>query len=119
MIIVGLENLGLNSFSKINAISDIQNTNSNAVVEFKYNEDILKYCQQNNVKSAVEVTNIQEVVFANILDASFIIVSKELCLEAQKLADHYMYDAKILVEIASQDEISWAASNLIDGVILK
>ena len=66
---------------------------------------------------AISVENITEILYASALGASYIVVEKELAKTAQNLADNYLFDAKILVMIESEDEIEELALLGADGVI--
>jgi len=46
------------------------------------------------------------------------LVEKDLSCKAQKIADDYMYDSKVIVKINSTNELEWVVSNTIDGAIL-
>ena len=99
------------------SIEDISNTKPNSVVAFKYNIDIVNYCSLNNISSAVVISNIQEAIFSNSLNAKYIIVKNSIAKEIQKIAENYMFDAKIITIIKCDDEIENIALDGIDGVI--
>ena len=61
--------------------------------------------------------NITELIYASNLNASYIIVEKDLAHSAQNIANEYLFDAKILVSIQDENEIEEFALNSIDGVI--
>jgi len=52
------------------------------------------------------------------LNTTYILAEKELAKEAQKIADDYMFDAKVLLFDASEDDIEFCALNSIDGIVL-
>ena len=78
-----------------------------------------KYCFENEISFAVVVNSIKEAVYSSNLNTKYIITNKELSKELQKIADNYMYDAKILAIIESSDEFEEIAKAQIDGVIFK
>lgn len=112
-------NIGLEPFISIKNSIDIADTKANSIVRFQFDIELMKYCQENKINFAVEVSDLKEIVYSNLLDARFIIVTKDMAIEAQKIAENYMFDSKILVEIESEDEISWVVKTLVDGAILK
>ena len=57
-------------------------------------------------------------MYASSLNARYIIVDKEMAKTAQNIAENYLFDAKILVKIESEDEIEEIAILGIDGVLL-
>ena len=119
MIIIGDNLVPFEELNLINSIEDIQNTKANSTLLFFYNEELLKYCYENELFSAIVVKSIKEAIYSNSLNAKYIICEKKLAKKLQKIADNYMYDSKILAIIKSNDELENIAKNEIDGVIYK
>lgn len=119
MIIIGDKLIPFEELFKINSTNDIKNTKANSTVLFTYCDEISKYCFENEISFAVVVNSIKEAVYSSNLNAKYIIANKELSKELQKIADNYMYDAKILAIIESSDEFEEIAKAQIDGVIYK
>jgi len=120
MLLYGHRFIKSPSFYHIQSIDSIQNTppSSTILVEFsEKNLDIIQHLQQNSIKFAIEVNNITDVIYASALEASFIIVQKEIVSTVQEIANNYLFDAKILVLIENEDEIQEMAILSIDGVI--
>jgi len=91
---------------------------STLYVEFsESNLDIINYMQQNQLRFAIKVANITEVVYAAALNAAYIVVESSLAKSAQSIAESYLFDAKILVHIKSEKEIEELVLLGIDGVI--
>jgi len=87
-------------------------------VEFDENNlDIITYLQENKILFALKVVHITEVVYASALGASYIVVEQNLAKTAQKIAENYLFDAKILAHINSEDEIEELILLGLDGVI--
>ena len=119
MIIIGDKLIPFEELFKIDSIDDIKNTKANSTVLFTYCNEIAKYCFENEISFAIAVNSIKEAVYSSNLNAKYIITNKELSKELQKIADNYMYDAKILAIIESSDEFEEIAKAQIDGVIFK
>ncbi len=122
MIILGLDFIESKPFYKIGEIEDISKTASNSTVIFdlnKQNYELAKYCKENSISFAVRVDSVKEILFANALEVSFIVCSKKLCQKAQKLADEYMFDAKVLLYSEDEADLEFAADLGIDGIIFK
>ena len=119
MILIGDKLVPFEEISFINSLEDIKNTKANSTISFGYNEDLLKYSFENELNSAVIVSSIKDAVYANALNAKYIIADKNLAKDIQKVAENYMFDSKILATIESGDEIEEIASFEIDGVIYK
>jgi hypothetical protein len=118
MIFLGDIDLAFESLENINSYDDIVNTKSNSVVLFDYNQKLMNKCIANNINYAVEVSDINQLIFSNTLMAKYILVEESLALKAQKIADDYMYDSKIIVKINNINKLQWVASNVIDGVFI-
>ena len=91
---------------------------STLYVEFEEkNLDIITYMQENEISFALKVKNITEVAYAEALNASYIVVENSLAKTAQKIAENYLFDAKILTHIENDKEIEELVLLGIDGVI--
>lgn len=119
MIILGDKNLPYENISFISNIEEIINTKSNSTLLFLYDLELLKYCYENELLSAVIVTSIKDAIYSNNLNAKYIISEKHLAIQIQKIADNYMYDSKNLVIIDSNEEFEHIAKDEIDGVIYR
>ena len=120
MIILLDEHISCEKFYVISNIDDIKNTKSNSVVIFDYDKDLMVYCLQNNVPFAVNVKTIPEIIYSNSLNARYIFPitdTPQLIETAQKLADNYMFDSKIIARIQDSNEIEYYSLKEIDGVI--
>ncbi len=119
MILIGDPNIPYENIVRIKSKEDIKDTEPNSTVLFDFNGLSLEYARQNDIQSAVIVQSILESIYANSLGAKYIIVSKALAGEVQNLADHYMFDSRILAVIEEASEIEALAKEHIDGVIYK
>lgn len=122
MIVIGHSAIEFDKFTKIESINDISNTKANEVVWFNSNIDnayhIAKHCAKNDISYAILAHSLNDVViFAN-LDVKFIIIrEKNLVENAQKVANEYFFDSKILYIINDESSIENLALLGIDGVI--
>jgi hypothetical protein len=119
MIIIGDLLVPFDDVFFINNIDDLKNTKANSTVIFKYDEDVLRYCYDNEISTGIIVKSMKEAIYCNCLNTKYIISEKELSIEIQKIADNYMFDSKNLAIIDSNDEFEFIARNEIDGVIYK
>jgi len=69
------------------------------------------------VALALHVADLREFIYACNLDAKYVVAHKEDAIVMQKAADNYLYDTKVLALIDEEEEIEWAASHEIDGVL--
>lgn len=117
MILIGDSLVPHKDFSFIDSILDIEHTVPNSTLVFNYDENLLLYCRKNKLHPAVVVSNIKEAIYCNALNVDYLICDKKLAVKIQKIADNYMFDAKVLAIIEDSDEIEKMALNEIDGVI--
>ena len=104
----------------IQSIDAIHNTPSSSIIYLNFHEEkleVVKHAVLNGVRVALHVANITELMYASAMGVSYIVVKKELAKTAQDLAQNYLFDAKILVNIESEDEIEELALLGLDGVI--
>jgi hypothetical protein len=119
MILIGDKLVPFENISFISNIEEIKKTKANSTIIFYYDNEILLYCYENELASAVIVKSIKEAIYSNNLNTKYIISQKELAIELQKIADNYMYDSKILAIIDSNEEFEQVAKCEIDGIIYR
>lgn len=119
MKIIGDKIVPFEEFFKVLNIEEIKNTKPNSLLFFEFNEELLKYCFEQNLNFFVEIFSIKEGLYANNLNAKYIVCKKSLAKKIQKIADNYMFDSKILAVIKSSEELEEIALNEIDGAIYK
>ena len=120
MLIYGHRFIPSNSFYHVLDINSISNTPPSSTIHIEFSEenlDIISHANLNSIHTSICVKNITQIIYASSLGASFIIVRKNLANDAQKLANEYLFDAKILVIIEDESEIEELAILGIDGVI--
>lgn len=122
MIVFGHKYLESEKFHRVSSIDDISKTPSNGYIVIEFSEDnldVIKHCQNNEIIFGVLVSSLKDVVFASSLGASYIVAENQLSTAAQKAADNYLFDAKILRIINNEDEFEQAVIDEIDGVIFR
>ena len=119
MILIGDKIVPFEEIFNIKNIEDIKTTKANSIISFGYNEELMKYSFENDLNSAIIVSSIKESIYANALNAKYIIADKNLAKDIQKVAENYMFDSKVLAIIESNEEIEVIASFEVDGVIYK
>lgn len=122
MLIIGHPKIFSKDFFKVESAENIKKTTPNSVVVFDFNDtafDIAHYCAKNSVEFGIHCKTLLEILYAINLRAKYLLVSKELMRLAQKNAEEYLFDAKILVQIDTEEEIEEIAAFFIDGVIFK
>lgn len=119
MILIGDKLIPYEELYNVTTIEEIKKTKANSTISFGYNEELLKYSYENEINFAVIVDSIKESIYSNALNAKYIISTKTLAKDIQKIAENYMFDSKILAIIESNNELEEIALSEIDGVIYK
>jgi len=120
MKVFGHEWIESERFYAVNKINEIKKTPSNALLKLESLSSsltIAKYCQTNGLRYALEVESIEEAIFANLLNATYVLCEKKLAKEIMPIAQHYLFDTQILAYI-KKDEIEEMAKVGIDGVVI-
>jgi len=120
MLFFGHRFIPSNSFYHVLDIDSISNTPASSIIHIEFKEenlDIINHANLNQVQTSICCKTLRELVYASALDASFIVISKELAVDATKIANDYLFDAKVLVLIEEENEIEELALLGIDGVI--
>jgi nicotinate-nucleotide pyrophosphorylase len=121
MIILGHKFFEHEKLYTVSSFEQIKNTPTNSTLLLNFQEtDILNFIKdlkENSISFALEVQSIKELIFANNFGAKFILIEEFLAIDAQKIANEYLFDSKILVKINSEEEIEKFALLGIDGVV--
>jgi hypothetical protein len=122
VIIIGHKEVEFSPFFWIDKEEDIKKTPPNSVVIFKKEDsnyvELVKHCKQNNIIYANEVKNIKDALIASANGASFLLVSEnKFAKKLQKIANDYLFNAKIVSRITNDKELEFFAKLGIDGVI--
>jgi len=120
MIIIGHPWIESCRFCKVFSEEDIRQSKPNDIVLLEPLIDSLAlahYCQKNTIAYAIPANNLKEGLFANALNASYIVCKEEEALLIQPIAQEYLFDSKVLVLIHDEKEIVKIARSGIDGVL--
>ena len=120
MLIYGHRFIQNDSFFHVTNIDAISKTPPNSTIYLDFSEDNLEtinHAVQNEITLALGIKDITQLIYASSLEASFIVVPKELAKTAQNIANNYLFDAKILVHILDENEIEELAIIGVDGVV--
>ena len=117
LIILGDDSIDCKQIVPITNFSQLQNTSPDDIVQLNFDIKLLKKLSTNDIGSLVVANSIYEVVYANTLKADYILVPKNITTQAQKIADNYMFDSKIIVSISTKKQLEVYATEGIDGVV--
>ncbi len=120
MLLFGHHFIKNEKFYHISDLDAIVNTPPNSIIYIEWSEknlDIVDFLVQNKIRFALHVNSIKEVIYAYNFSANFIVVEAKLADDAQKIAENYLFDAKILVHSTQENEIEYYAKIGIDGIL--
>jgi len=120
MKIFGHEWIESEAFYEVSSVEEILQTPANSLLRLNVlpkSLELAKHCQKNTLRYALEVSKIEEALFANLLNATYVICEKELAKELIPIAQNYLFDTQILATI-ERDEIEEMAKCGVDGVIV-
>ncbi len=120
MLIFGHPLIPTQPLYHIEAIEALVHTPPNSVVLSAFDEnhmDLVHYLRENDIRFALDVASIRELVLGENLGCTYLLVDQSLAKSAQKVAETYLFDAKILCRIDDESQIEPMAFEGIDGVI--
>jgi len=120
MLLFGHPYVASQPFYHIDAIEAIRHTPANSVVSLFFtpeNLDIIDYLSQNNIRFALHVETTTDAVIAENLGASYLIVLPKYGEAIQKVAEHYLFDAKVLGYIEEISDLEDLIEMRLDGAI--
>lgn len=123
MKIFGHEWIESESFYEVSSIEDIAKTPANSLLKLgalPSSLGLAKHCQENALRYALEIKNIEEAIFANLLNATYVLCEKELAKALMPIAQHYLFDTQVLATINGSNacEIEEMAKSGVDGVVI-
>jgi NAD(P)H-dependent flavin oxidoreductase YrpB (nitropropane dioxygenase family) len=120
MLIVGHPWIKSQKFYKVCSLEDIKKSQADEIIllETLANSYALaQYCQENGIVYALETTSLDDALFANALGAKYMVCEENMALIIQPIAQEYLFDARVLVRIDNEKEMTKIAKAGIDGVI--
>jgi nicotinate-nucleotide pyrophosphorylase len=120
MKIFGHEWIESEVFYGVATVEEIGKTPSNSLLQLEAlakSIEVAKHCQENRLRYALEVSNIEEALLGNLLSATYLICDKALAKELMPIAQNYLFDTQVLATI-EKNEIEEMAKCGVDGVII-
>ncbi len=120
MILFGHPYVPSERFYHIDSIEAIRHTPGNSVIALFFspdNLDTIDYLRHNRIRFALFVDTAVDAVIAENLRASYLIVPPSDGAEIQEVAEHYLFDAKVLGYIDDPDDLQKLIDRRLDGAI--
>ena len=108
------------AFYAVFSIEEIAQTPANSLLkltDLPKNLALAKHCQKNTLRYALEISSIEEAMFANLLNATYLLCEKELAKKLMPIAQHYLFDTQVLAYI-KEDAIEEMAQSGVDGIVI-
>lgn len=107
-------------FYHIDSVEAIRHTPANSILALffsPHNLDIIDHLRRNGVRFALFVETQSDAVIAENLRASYLIVNPKNGSAIQKVAEHYLFDAKVLGYINHTDDLQELINIRLDGAV--
>ncbi|MDD5211332.1 MAG: hypothetical protein PHV62_02880 [Sulfuricurvum sp.] len=120
MILFGHPLLLSERFYHIESLEAIVKTPSNSIIALFFapqNIDLIVHLHNNKIRFALYVASTTEAVLAENMKANYLIVHPKVAQEIQKVADHYMFDAKVLGYIDQENQLEKLIDMRLDGAV--
>lgn len=119
MMLFGHRAIESEPFYAIHTYEEMVKTAPNSLVLFPFDVTLAQKCQHENIRFALHVKQIKELILAHALGASYFVVTKDVALHAQKIAETYLFDGKVLLLSNDENDIEFAALHGIDGILFE
>ena len=120
MLLFGHPYLPSETFYHIDAIESVRHTPANSVVTLFFapeNLDIIDYLRENSVRFALHIETPSDAILSENLGASYLIVSPKNAPEVQSVAEHYLFDSKVLGYVEDMEHLPKLIEMRLDGAI--
>lgn len=120
MILFGHPLLSSERFYHIESLEAIAKTPSTSIIALFFapqNIDLIVHLRNNKIRFALYVASTTEAVLAENMNANYLIVHPKVGQEIQKVADHYMFDAKVLGYIDQENQLEKLIDMRLDGAV--
>ncbi|MDQ1298951.1 MAG: hypothetical protein QG558_1490 [Campylobacterota bacterium] len=120
MILFGHPLFSSERFYHIESLEAIAKTPSNSVIALFFtpqNIDLIAHLRNNKIRFAVYVASTTEAVLAENMNANYLLVHPKVAQEIQKVADHYLFDAKVLGYIDQEEQLERLIDMRLDGAV--
>jgi hypothetical protein len=120
MLLFGHPLFSSERFYHIESLEAIAKTPSNSIIALffaPHNIDLIVHLRKNKIRFALYVASTTEAVLAENMNANYLIVHPKVGQEIQQVADHYMFDAKVLGYIDQEEQLEKLIEVRLDGAI--
>ena len=122
MILIGHPDIPYEPLHYVETEEEIAQTPPNATLwlgPWQEAKTLARHCRDHGIAYAVSAETVEEAVLANALHAAYIVADAAHAGTFQKVAETYLFDAKIMVPLADGEPFESYALEGIDGVIFQ
>lgn len=120
MVLFGHPYVSSERFYHIDSIEAIRHTPANSLLALFFtpdNLDIIEHLRQSGIRFALFVETQSDAVIAENLRAHYLIVNPKNGSAIQKIAEHYLFDAKVLGYINDTTHLQELIDMRLDGAV--
>jgi len=120
MLLFGHPFIASETFYHIESVDAVRKTPANSVVTLFFtpnNLDLIEYLRTHGIRFALHIDSITDAVIGENLRASYLIVNPKDGAEIQSVADHYLFDAKVLGYVEDTEHLEKLIDLRLDGAI--
>jgi hypothetical protein len=120
MLLFGHPYVPSEQFYHIESVEAIRHTPANSVVTLFFapdNLDVIDHLRRNRIRFGLHIETVEEAVIAENLGASYLIVAPENGIEIQRVAEHYLFNAKVLGYVDTTEHLERLIELRLDGAV--
>lgn len=120
MLLFGHPYVPSETFYHIESLEAIKRTPPNSLVTLFFipeNLDLINHLRQNKIRFALHIDSVTDAVIGENLRATYLIVNPKNGTEIQRVAEHYLFDAKVLGYVEDMDHLEKLIELRLDGAI--
>lgn len=120
MLLFGHPYVASETFYHIESLEAIRRTPPNSVVTLFFtpeNLDLIEHLRTHGIRFALHIDSVTDAVIGENLRATYLIVSPKSGVEIQRVAEHYLFDAKVLGYVEDMSSLEKLIDLRLDGAI--
>lgn len=120
MLLFGHPYVASETFYHIESLEAVRKTPPNSLVTLFFtpeNLDLIEHLRNHGIRFALHIESVTDAVIGENLRATYLIVSPKNGKEIQSVAEHYLFDAKVLGYVDDMGHLEKLIDLRLDGAI--
>lgn len=120
MLLFGHPYIASETFYHIESLEAVRRTPANALVTLFFapeNLDLIEHLRNHGIRFALHIDSVTDAVIGENLRATYLIVNPKNGREIQSVAEHYLFDAKVLGYVEDMAHLEKLIELRLDGAI--